>query len=190
MKRELETLKRKATENITDEAGENSLPKRPRRRSTDGARVYHPICIFCNKEKFVKGSKSREKLTQDVTLNADQTLRECATQKTDEKILAVTSRDVVAAGAHYHRSCHKEYTRIKKKEPNNQNNNAGTDGDEEYKRIEREAHDNLFVYIRTDIIPNKKGTGHFFVHKAHIIHAIWWRYKPAGFNKEEHLKDA
>lgn len=48
MKRELETLKRKATENITDIniTGENSLPKRPSRRSSDGARVYHPVCIF------------------------------------------------------------------------------------------------------------------------------------------------
>ena len=60
--------------------------------------------FFCNKEKFVKDSKSREKLTQAVTLNADQTLRECATQKRDEKILAVTSRDLVAAKAHCHRS--------------------------------------------------------------------------------------
>ena len=45
MKRELETLKRKATENITEEAGENSLPKTPSGTSSDGARVYHPICI-------------------------------------------------------------------------------------------------------------------------------------------------
>lgn len=47
------------------------------------------------------------------------------------------------------------YTRIKKKESKNQDNDAGTDGDEEYKRIEREAYKDLFVYIRTDIIPNK-----------------------------------
>lgn len=155
MKRELETLKRKATENITEEAGENSLPKRPSRSSDEG-RVYLPICIFCNKDKFIKGSKSREKLTQAVTLNADQTLRECATQKRDEKILAITSRDVVAAEAHYHRSCYKDYTRINRKEPKNQDNNIGTDGDDEYKRIEREAYKDLFIYIRTDIIPNKK----------------------------------
>ena len=67
--KKLETLKRKATENITDEAGENSLPKRPSRRSSDGVKVYHTIFFFYNKEKFVKGSKSREKLRQTVTLN-------------------------------------------------------------------------------------------------------------------------
>ena len=55
--------------------------------------------FFCNKEKFVKGSKSRENFTQAVTLNADQTLRECATLKRDENILALTSRYVVAADA-------------------------------------------------------------------------------------------
>lgn len=108
--------------------------------------------FFCNKEKFVKGSKSRENFTQAVTLNADQTLRECATLKRDENILALISRYVVAADAHYHHSCYKEYTRIKKKEPKNQDNDAGTDGDEEYKRTEREAYKDLFVYIRTDIL--------------------------------------
>lgn len=44
MKRDLETLKRKAKESITDEAGETS--KRPRRRSSSEARVYDKICIF------------------------------------------------------------------------------------------------------------------------------------------------
>ena len=44
-------------------------------------------------------------------LRADQTLRKCAIQKGDEKILAVTSRDIVAAEAHYHVSCYKNYTR-------------------------------------------------------------------------------
>ncbi len=41
---------------------------------------YDAVCIFCNKVKFQKGSKSREKLTQAVQLRADKTLRECAIQ--------------------------------------------------------------------------------------------------------------
>ena len=55
----------------------------------------------------MKGTKTREKLVQEVRLRADQTLRECAIQKADERILAVTSRDIVAAEAHYHISCYK-----------------------------------------------------------------------------------
>ena len=46
MKRELEILKRTATENFTDEAGENSLPKRQSKR------VYHPICFFVIKRSL------------------------------------------------------------------------------------------------------------------------------------------
>ena len=130
------------------------------RKSSSGGsytlhRVYDQICIFCKKVKFLKGSKSREKLTQAVQLRADQTLRECATQKGDENILAVTSRDIVAAEAHYHVSCYKDYTRIKKKEPVCKKKNEETDGGEMYTNIEREAYINLFQYVRADIIPNK-----------------------------------
>ena len=53
MKRDLETLKRKAAESLTDEAGSRgSASKRPSRRSSSEGRVYDPICIFCNKVKF------------------------------------------------------------------------------------------------------------------------------------------
>ena len=84
-------------------------------------------------------------------LRADQTLRECAIRKGDEKILAVTSRHIVAAEAHYHHSCYKNYTRIKTKECEHKGERKGGD-----QMIDREAYANLFEYIRTDIIPNKK----------------------------------
>ena len=41
----------------------------------------------------------------------DQTLRQIATEKCYERILAITSRDIVAAEAYYHRTCYREYTR-------------------------------------------------------------------------------
>ena len=70
----------------------------------------------------------------------------------DEKILAVTSRDIVAAEAHYHHSCYKNYTRMKiSHEPEDDKE----DGDED-EMAEKVAHTNLFEYIRSDIIPNKK----------------------------------
>ena len=59
---------------------------------------------------FLKVSKSRETLTQATQLSADQKLRDCATLKGDEKILAFTSGDIVAADAHYHLSCYRSYT--------------------------------------------------------------------------------
>lgn len=105
-------LKREANESLGDEAVCSS--KRLCRRVSE-SRVYDPICIFCENVKFLKSSKSREKLRKAVELCADQTLRECATQKGDRKILAITSRDIVAAEAHYHLSCYKNYTREKRK---------------------------------------------------------------------------
>ncbi len=125
--------------------------KRPCRRPTSESRVYKAICIFCNKDRFLKGSKSREKLTQAVQLRADKTLRECAIQKGDEKIIGITSRDIVAAEAHYHLSCYKKYTKLKTKGKDNEKG-----GDESYQVIEREAFVDLFKYIRTKIIPNKE----------------------------------
>ena len=94
MKRDLETMKRKASEGlIGDTDASSSSSKRLCKRSPSESRIYDVVCIFCNKVKFLKGSKSRETLTQAIQLRADQTLRECATLKGDEKILAVTSRD-------------------------------------------------------------------------------------------------
>ena len=86
MKRDLETMmKRKANESLSGDTG-CSL-KRPCRRSSE-SRIYDAVCIFCNKVKFQKGSRSREKLTQAVQLRADETLRKCAILKGDVKILA------------------------------------------------------------------------------------------------------
>lgn len=86
MKIDLETLKLKADESLTDEVGSTDCTsKKPCRRSSSEARVYDPICIFCSKDKFQKRSKSREMLTQGVQLREDQTLRKCAIQKGDDK---------------------------------------------------------------------------------------------------------
>jgi len=60
--------------------------------------------------KYQKNTKSREKLIKAVQLRADETLRSCAMLKEDAKIRVLTSRDIVAAEAHYHASCYKIYT--------------------------------------------------------------------------------
>ena len=81
-------------------------------------------------------------------------MRKCAILNRDEKILAITSRDIVAAEAHYHCSCYKIYTKVKTKE--REHECEKTDRDERYQIVEKEAYANLFDYIRTDIIPSKK----------------------------------
>lgn len=114
MKRDLKTvrMKRKASESFGNDIGCSSKSKRSCRRPSE-SRVYSATCIFCDKVKYKKGSRSREKLTLAVQLRADKMLGKCAVQKMDEKILAVISRDIVAAEAHYHHSCYKNYTRMK-----------------------------------------------------------------------------
>ena len=78
-------------------------------------------------------------------------MRECAIQKADERILAVTSRDIVAAEAHYHISCYKKYT-VKV----TANKKKADDGEDTYQIVEKQAFANLFEFIRTDVIPNKR----------------------------------
>ena len=153
MKRDLHTLmKRKAETTPDNDSASGCSSKRYSRRPSE-SRVYDPVCIFCGKAKYIKGSKTREKLTQAVQLRADRTLREFATQKGDKNILAVTSRDIVAAEAHYHHSCYKNYTRVKTKECNNGGDT--TDEDSAYQCAESEAFSDIFEYVRTDVIPNK-----------------------------------
>jgi len=113
MKRDLESIKQKREESVDEDA--NPTKRQCRRPSTAG-RVYNPVCIFCNKVKFMKNPKSREKLIQAVQLRADTTLRHCAILNNDARILAITSRDIVAAEAHYHAASYKSYTNIKTKE--------------------------------------------------------------------------
>ena len=80
-------------------------------------------------------------------------MRECAIQKADERILAVTSRDIVAAEAHYHISCYKRYTvKVMAKDCNTKR----ADDEDTYQIVEKQVFTNLFEFIRTDVIPNKK----------------------------------
>ena len=57
-KRDLETLKSKANDSLSEDAGASSSSKRLCKRSPSESRVYNAVCIFCNKLKFLKGSKS------------------------------------------------------------------------------------------------------------------------------------
>ena len=118
-----------------------------KRCASSSSRVYGEECIFCGKEKYVRGTNSREKLVKATQLRVDQTLREKAISKCDENILAITSRDIVAAKAHYHRSCYRDYTRPEKI----QDDQAGGINQEELVP-EQEAFFDLFQYIRAEVI--------------------------------------
>ncbi|KAG0714704.1 hypothetical protein GWK47_001513 [Chionoecetes opilio] len=70
-------------------------------------------------------------------------------------MIALTSRDIVAAEAHYHASCYRNYTRNKEDSNENEEEKV-TDEFILYHKVEGEAYQELFEYIREDIIPNKR----------------------------------
>ena len=110
------TLKRpkreqEATSSKDEESGTSSR-RSSRERGEGSERVYPRVCIFCDQNsKYMKGTQTREPLTQTVDLRADETIRNIAIKKNDQKILAIESRELVAAEAHFHRSCYKNYTK-------------------------------------------------------------------------------
>ena len=89
------------------------IAQRPsRERPESSGSVCAEVCKFCDrKTKYQKGTKNREKLTQAVDLRADNTIREVATKKGDTKIMAIASRELVAAEAHYKISCNNKSCR-------------------------------------------------------------------------------
>ena len=91
-------------------------------------------------------NRIREKLVKDSQLRVDHKLRQIAVAKRDKKILAITSRDIVAAEARYHRSCYRDYTRPQQK-CHEEQGVSGKANDAEY-----DAFTDLFRYIRTDVL--------------------------------------
>jgi len=66
-------------------------------------------------------------------------------------MIAITSRDIVAQ---YHTSCYKRYTvKVTVKECKEKDND---DDEGTYHIIENQAFANLYEFIRTEIIPNKR----------------------------------
>ncbi|CAH1248853.1 Hypp8457 [Branchiostoma lanceolatum] len=131
---------------------QEQTPKRlPSREQRSPSTKYERICIFCNKgSKYVKGTNSREALIQCCDMRADTTIRTIATERNDSKILAVVTRELVAAEAYYHRSCYKSYTRA------SYNLTSQESADDEYTRLEADAYQQLYQYIRSDVIEEER----------------------------------
>ena len=111
--------------------------------------MYEKQCIFCEKkEKFVKGSKSREGLIQARQLRVDDTVRKSAEIKHDKRILALASRELVAAEAHWHQSCYKNYTRAMIKSQNTPDTEELPDS---YTEAKLNAFSRLCDYIRNEL---------------------------------------
>lgn len=141
----------KIQKNIATSSVQGDNPQRQpvRQQGSYTSRVYDKVCIFCEKQtKYLKKTRTREPLVQALDLRADKTVRDIATAKSDTRILAITSRDIVAAEAHYHVSCYKQYTCASKPHALNL---IATEASDDYQQAEKKALKRLYDYIHANI---------------------------------------
>eukprot|EP00794_Sanderia_malayensis_P012505 gene12505-13790_t len=110
MRRDLESLKAMGTQEE-----ERVEVRSSRRLSTEERREFGKLpktCIFCKKDKFVKNSKTREKLRLCQEFRADDTMRKAAMMREDTDLLAICSDELIAKEAMYHHTCYKSYVKV------------------------------------------------------------------------------
>jgi hypothetical protein len=71
-----------------------------------------PNCIFCNKAKRVRKTDTKEKLLSCAELRADDSIRKASLLRGDQRIAAITTDDLIAKEAKYHKTCYRNYTRV------------------------------------------------------------------------------
>ena len=168
MKKLLETISKWQG---TDNQQPTTAKRTSIRQSPTTSTTYEQVCIFCEKKsKYLKGTRKREPLVQCRDLCADHSIRKSAMEKIacarrrisepemekkDSRILAIASREIVAAEACYHRACYKGYTRAEAS-PTVASDGCGESLEDEYANLESEAYQMLFGYIRSDVLANEK----------------------------------
>ena len=78
MKRDLDKLRN--NQNVEETEAETNTRSSQRQQPTN-SRVYKEQCIFCESSKYVKGTKTRERLTKATELRVDEKLRRQAVLK-------------------------------------------------------------------------------------------------------------
>ena len=158
MKKQLDSILRNAVKATSsdDVSAESNNSRKSHRETPSTSRVYDRICIFCKKSsKYVKGQRTREPLIQCVDLRADASIRTSATNRLDQHILPLLSRDLVAAEGHYHKSCYKQYI----KEDSTTVGNEHVEIEEVLDSFEEAAKQSLeqvVRYIRNEVFPNPR----------------------------------
>ena len=104
MKRDLDNIcnRERIQCNEPELSERRSSIREPPTKSTTHKRV----CIFYDKvSKYAKGKDVPEKPIQCIDLRADKNIRKTALANNDSKLLAIVSRDLVAAKACYRGTC-------------------------------------------------------------------------------------
>jgi len=143
---------------VGDDVQNDGESRKTLRHSTpETSRVYDRKCIFCDRDnKCLKHSATRESLGQAVDLRADMKLRKVATEKGATKLIAITSRDIVAAEACYHLTCYKKYTVIRPSRPTFADSKDQKDCENDYKTAEMSALQMLYRFLRVNLFSNPR----------------------------------
>ena len=153
MKKLLDAIIAKRAESETSETSS----RKSSRDAPTTSRVYDKVCIFCEKSsKYLKGQKTRESLMQCLELRADYSIRKAATSKQDHRILAILTRELVAAEGHYHKSCYKLYTKDESSASSSTAKEVVECQNAEYEKVERGAYEELYMYIRNNFLANQE----------------------------------
>ena len=107
MKSDLQKLSHSGIK-VEEQGGTSSRRSLVRQTVTTQSRVYERICVFYEKTKYLRGTKTREALVQCIDLRADNTIRRATVGKNDPRILAIVTRELVAAEACYRKSCYRD----------------------------------------------------------------------------------
>lgn len=157
LKKSLDSITQKDSvteKNVSASGAAEGSSKRPSRAAPSKSVVYDEKCIFCEKSsKHIKGKHTREPLIQCTELRADDQIRKAAVTKLDQRMLAITSRDIVAAEGHYHFSCYRNYTRGTPAASSRSREESG-DAEKQYEVAEKKSYEELFSYIRNELFPN------------------------------------
>ena len=152
MKRDLDqivSLAKDETNQSTEKPEERLFHRLKSTMSDPSSRVYNKICIVCDKKmKYIKRTNNKEPLTKCVQLRCDHAIRKAATEQKDTRILALASRDLVAAEAHYHRSCYRDFTRKFDLVDEKSIDEKELEDEPSYEDMESSAYDHLFDVIR------------------------------------------
>ena len=152
MKKTLESVNKRKSDDVTSE----ELGRKSIREPGTSSLVYEKICIICMKNKYIKGSHSRESLIECVTLESDRTLREAAVSKMDSRLIAAMSRDAVASEAYFHRSCYRVYTKSTTCTSTESSLTEEEKEEVDYSQVESVAFEKVCEFIRSDIIPKAR----------------------------------
>ena len=87
-----------------------------------------------------------------VDFRSDTALRQIATSRIDKKLMAILSRDIVAAEAHYHCSCYRSYVRDKTISDDKESDLTN----DAYEHILQRTYDHLFLYFRNTLFTEPK----------------------------------